>query len=109
MMVCTTHPRLLREATRSPSQNGFPETGTVQHHSVCEKYHGQRPVSVGAVTEQVVVNTDVPLLKTENAEQTTTLTAQTLQSSRRGNTELAKLHDSDAGSNGCAGRFAGRQ
>ncbi len=35
-------------------------------------------LSVGAVTESVVVNTDVPLLSTENAEQSTTLTAQTL-------------------------------
>ncbi len=33
---------------------------------------------VGAVTEQVVVNIDVPLLKTENGEQTFTLEAQTL-------------------------------
>lgn len=32
----------------------------------------------GAVTEQVVVNTDVPLLNTENGEQTTTLEAKTL-------------------------------
>jgi Carboxypeptidase regulatory-like domain/TonB dependent receptor len=36
-------------------------------------------LSVGAVTEQVIVNTDVPLLKTENAEQSTTLEAATLQ------------------------------
>lgn len=36
-------------------------------------------LNVGAVTEQVVVNTDVPLLKTENGEQTTILTAETLQ------------------------------
>ena len=35
-------------------------------------------MAVGAVTEQVVVNTDVPLLKTENGEQTFTLEAQTL-------------------------------
>jgi Carboxypeptidase regulatory-like domain/TonB dependent receptor len=32
-------------------------------------------LEVGAVTEQVVVNTDIPLLSTENAEQSTTLTA----------------------------------
>lgn len=36
-------------------------------------------LSVGAVSEQVIVNTDVPLLKTENAEQSTTLEAATLQ------------------------------
>jgi hypothetical protein len=36
-------------------------------------------LSVGAVTEQVIVNTDVPLLQTENAEQSTTLEAATLQ------------------------------
>jgi len=36
-------------------------------------------LSVGAVTEQVIVNTDVPLLQTENAEQSTTLQAATLQ------------------------------
>lgn len=35
-------------------------------------------LTVGAVTEQVVVNTDVPLLSTENAEQSTTLTARQL-------------------------------
>jgi hypothetical protein len=35
-------------------------------------------LTVGAVTESVVVNTDVPLLTTENSEQSTTLTAQTL-------------------------------
>jgi hypothetical protein len=34
---------------------------------------------VGAVTQEVVVNTDVSLLKTENGEQTTTLSAQRLQ------------------------------
>jgi 2-phospho-L-lactate guanylyltransferase (CobY/MobA/RfbA family) len=32
-------------------------------------------LSVGAVSEQVVVNTDIPLLQTENGEQSTTLTA----------------------------------
>jgi hypothetical protein len=36
-------------------------------------------LSVGAVSEQVIVNTDVPLLETENGEQSTTLTATTLQ------------------------------
>src|SRR5882757_8320978 len=36
-------------------------------------------LSVGGVTQEVVVSTDVPLLKTENGEQTTTLSAQTLQ------------------------------
>jgi hypothetical protein len=35
-------------------------------------------LTVGAVTESVVVNTDVPLLTTETSEQSTTLTAQTL-------------------------------
>jgi hypothetical protein len=35
-------------------------------------------LSLGAVTEQVVVNTDLPLLSTENAEQTTTLEAKTM-------------------------------
>jgi len=35
-------------------------------------------LSVGAVTEQVVVNTDLPLLTTETSEQSTTLTAETL-------------------------------
>jgi hypothetical protein len=35
-------------------------------------------LNVGSVTEQVVVNTDVPLLNTENGEQTTTLEAKTL-------------------------------
>jgi len=35
-------------------------------------------LSVGAVSESVVVNTDIPLLRTENGEQTTTLTAETL-------------------------------
>jgi hypothetical protein len=36
-------------------------------------------LSVGAVSEQVIVNTDVPLLQTENAEQSTTLEAAKLQ------------------------------
>src|SRR5215469_12818674 len=36
-------------------------------------------LKVGAVTEAVVVNTDIPLLETENAEQSTTLEAQTLR------------------------------
>jgi hypothetical protein len=36
-------------------------------------------LSVGSVTQEVVVNTDVPLLKTENGEQTVTLSAETLQ------------------------------
>ena len=35
-------------------------------------------LSVGSVTQEVVVNTDVPLLKTENGEQTVTLSAETL-------------------------------
>jgi hypothetical protein len=35
-------------------------------------------LSIGAVSEQVVVNTDLPLLSTENAEQTTTLDAKQL-------------------------------
>ena len=35
-------------------------------------------LTVGSVTDQVVVNTDVPLLNTENGEQTTTLEAKTL-------------------------------
>jgi hypothetical protein len=35
-------------------------------------------MTVGAVTEQVIVNTDVPLLSTENAEQSTTLDARQL-------------------------------
>jgi hypothetical protein len=36
-------------------------------------------LSVGGVSQEIVVNTDVPLLKTENGEQTTTLSAQTMQ------------------------------
>lgn len=36
-------------------------------------------LKVGAVTEAVVVTADVPLLKTENGEQTATLSAETLQ------------------------------
>ncbi len=35
-------------------------------------------LNVGSVTEQVVVNTDVPLLNTESGEQTTTLEAKTM-------------------------------
>src|SRR5713101_7946493 len=35
-------------------------------------------LSIGSVTQEVVVNTDVPLLKTENGEQTVTLSAETL-------------------------------
>ncbi|HEV2710354.1 MAG TPA: TonB-dependent receptor [Edaphobacter sp.] len=35
-------------------------------------------LSVGSVTDQVVVNTDVPLLNTDNGEQTTTLEAKTM-------------------------------
>jgi hypothetical protein len=35
-------------------------------------------LTIGAVTEQVVVNTDLPLLTTETSEQSTTLTAQEL-------------------------------
>jgi hypothetical protein len=35
-------------------------------------------LSVGSVTQEVVVNTDVPLLKTENGEQNVTLSAETL-------------------------------
>jgi hypothetical protein len=41
------------------------------------KVDGQ--LAVGSVTQEVVVNTDVPLLKTENGEQSTTLSAETLQ------------------------------
>ncbi len=36
-------------------------------------------LAVGGVSQEVVVNTDVPLLKTENGEQTITLSAETLQ------------------------------
>src|SRR5579862_7844422 len=36
-------------------------------------------LAVGSVTQEVVVSTDVPLLKTENGEQSTTLSAETLQ------------------------------
>ncbi len=36
-------------------------------------------LSIGAVTEQVIVNTDLALLQTENAEQSTTLEAAKLQ------------------------------
>jgi hypothetical protein len=36
-------------------------------------------LSVGSVTQEVVVNTDVPLMKTENGEQTVTFSAETLQ------------------------------
>ena len=36
-------------------------------------------LSVGSVTQEVVVNTDIPLLKTENGEQSTTLSAEDLQ------------------------------
>jgi hypothetical protein len=36
-------------------------------------------LSVGGVTQEVVVSTDIPLLKTENGEQSVTLSAQTLQ------------------------------
>lgn len=35
-------------------------------------------LTVGSVTDQVVVNTDVPLLNTDNGEQTTTLEAKTM-------------------------------
>lgn len=35
-------------------------------------------MTVGAATQQIVVNTDVPLLKTENGEQSTTLTSKSL-------------------------------
>jgi hypothetical protein len=36
-------------------------------------------LSVGSVTQEVVVNTDVPLMRTESGEQSTTLSAETLQ------------------------------
>jgi hypothetical protein len=36
-------------------------------------------LSVGSVSQEIVVNTDLPLLETENGEQTTTLNAATLQ------------------------------
>ena len=36
-------------------------------------------LSVGSVSQEVVVNTDIPLLRTENGEQTVTLSAETLQ------------------------------
>jgi Carboxypeptidase regulatory-like domain/TonB dependent receptor len=35
-------------------------------------------LSIGGVAQEVVVNTDIPLLKTENGEQSTTLNAETL-------------------------------
>ena len=35
-------------------------------------------LKIGSVTDQIVVNTDVPLLETENGEQTTTLEAKTM-------------------------------
>ena len=65
-------------------------------------------LSVGAVTEQVIVNTDVPLLQTENAEQSTTLEAATLQELPEVGQDWQTLHDPAAGSDGCAWRFAGR-
>jgi hypothetical protein len=37
------------------------------------------PMRVGGVTEEVVVNTDVPLIKTESGEQSTTLVAKEMQ------------------------------
>lgn len=36
-------------------------------------------LSVGSVTQEVVVNTDIPLLKTDNGEQTVTLSAEQLE------------------------------
>ena len=43
------------------------------------EYQVNAQLSVGAVTEQVIVNTDLPLLATENGEQSSTLEAATLQ------------------------------
>jgi hypothetical protein len=43
------------------------------------EYQVNAQLTVGAVTEQVVVNTDLPLLQTENGEQSTTLEAATMQ------------------------------
>ncbi len=43
------------------------------------EYQVNAQLSVGSVTEQVVVNTDLPLLETENGEQSTTLEAATMQ------------------------------
>lgn len=44
-----------------------------------KEYQVNAQLSVGAVTEQVIVNTDLPLLETENGEQSSTLEAATLQ------------------------------
>ena len=44
-----------------------------------KEYQVNAQLTVGAVTEQVIVNTDLPLLETENGEQSSTLEAATLQ------------------------------
>ncbi len=44
-----------------------------------KEYQVNAQLTVGAVTEQVIVNTDLPLLETENGEQSTTMEAATLQ------------------------------
>ncbi len=59
-------------------------------------------LNVGSVTESVVVNTDIPLLKTENGEQTTTLEAKEMSQSSRGRAELGELRHSAAWQPGCS-------
>ena len=65
-------------------------------------------LSIGAVTEQVIVNTDLALLQTENAEQSTTLEAAKLQQLPEVGQDSGKLYDPDTRIGGRAWRFAGR-
>src|ERR1700716_2531638 len=60
-------------------------------------------LSIGAVSEQVVVNMDVPLLKTENGEQTFMLDAQTLSQLPQVGQDWSSMNILIAGSAGAPG------
>src|ERR1700738_3383021 len=60
------------------AKSGFSEVVRPSVTLNAENTTGNAQITVGAVSEQVVVNMDVPLLKTETGEQTFMLNAETL-------------------------------
>jgi len=60
-------------------------------------------LKVGAVTDQVVVNTDVPLLQTENGEQTTTFEAKSMSQLPNQNQDWQNSRCCCPGANGAPG------
>ena len=73
-----------------------------------ENYNDQCAVAVGAVTQEVVVNTDIPLLKTENGEQSVTLSAETLSQPSQVGQDWTQFDILLPGAAGATRRRAGR-